>query len=107
MILSLIGFSANAQQYRLYKYNNQIVVVPNQQKKELEGVGIILMNNLSFETVTDPATGIPTKKAFLWLKGCGKTYISDQKIFEVKEGSMVRVRMSEPGKCEVKSWEKF
>jgi len=105
IILLIIGVSSlsNAQ-YQVYKHNNQIIVLPN-AKKELEGIGMTFSNKVSFETKND--AGVEEKKAWLWIKGCGKTYITDSKIFEIKEGSMIRIRMASTKKCEVKSWEKF
>lgn len=108
ILLLITGVSslANAQ-YKVYKYNNQIIVLPDaNQKKELEGVGMTFSNKINFETIKNEA-GVEEKKAWLWIKGCGKTYITDSKIFEIKEGAMIRIRMASAGKCEVKSWEKF
>lgn len=93
-------------QYKVYKYNNQIIIVPNKDKKELEGIGVIWTNKLNIETVTDPQ-GVKTKKAWMWLKGCGKTYINDSKILDLKDGTMIKVRLAPNAKCQIQSWEKF
>ena len=106
MFGSLAANAQNRPQFQLYKYNNQIVAVPIQQKKQLDGVGMDFINKVSFETVTDEK-GLPVKKASMWIKGCGKTYIDDSKILDLKEGTMIRVRMGTAGKCDIKSWEKF
>jgi len=107
IILSLfLSLTSNAQQLRLYKYNNQIIAVPQQQKKQLEGVGVDFIDKLHFDTEKDDK-GLELKKAWMWIGGCGKVSIEDSKILEVKEGTMIRARMTGVKKCEIKSWEKF
>lgn len=106
ILFTLIYSSAySAPNYRIYRVNGQNILVPKEEKKQLEGYGVTFNNTINFETVKDPM-GVETKKAWLWIGGCGKTYISDQKVLELKEGTRVRVRMS-TSPCSIQSWEKF
>jgi hypothetical protein len=105
----LISPLLQAQQtvYRVYRVNGQPILIPEERKKELKGIGMVMNNTINFETVKDEK-GVETKKAWLWIGGCGKTYINnDPKILDLKQGTRIRVRMSAEGKCNISSWEVF
>lgn len=111
LFLILISFqTAEAQGYRVYKRNGNTFFLPPARPRSptLEGEGVIFTNNINIETTKDPLTGIEEKKAWLYVSGCGKVFISDAKIFEeLKQGDMVNVRLTQVGQCTVKSWKKF
>lgn len=101
ILTAIPAFSAN----RVYRYNGKYIVVPD-QKKEIEGIGVTFMGSLNFETVKDDQ-GQDVKKGWMWIRGCGKTFINDDKILNERQGSRIKVRFDRAGSCEVKGWEKF
>lgn len=100
----MISISSQAQ-YKVYRVNGQTIMIPD-TKKELEGVGVTTVGKVTFETIKDDQ-GVEEKKAWIWIGGCGKTFIEDSKIFELQSGSMIRIRQKGTPKCTIQSWEKF
>lgn len=105
ILISLV-YSISYAQYNIYKINDKIIIYQNNKKKELEGIGTTFMNNLNFEKSVDEK-GVEIKKAWLWIRGCGKVYFeNDSKILLEKSGSLIKVRFGSSN-CVIKSWEKF
>lgn len=105
--MSIFFYIASNAQYRVYRYKDQTILIPVEKKKELEGKGSTFIDSLKFETIKGQ-DGKDIEKAWVWAGNCGKVFIDDPKVLELKgKQASVRVKMESFDSCLVKSWEKF
>lgn len=103
LILTLISSSALAVSPARYN------IFPVKKQKEVQGVGVEFKGPVKIidDPVEKDEKGLPVKKMYMWISGCGDVEIKDKEAFKkLKNGTWAAIKL-ELNSCTVSGWRVF